>query len=164
MLTATIIGLVINITQLAQANDSGSLGLTLRNLPAFLKTGNAPEITEIKCGPIKSFTVPNLGILKVRLVYKEEKNIYDLYKPYNTAETVAYEASSEDKKLTGVLDFYGTDSNKPLEFTINGQFLEIKHKYGTHDVSILRLFSVPSAEYDASRFYPGSFPCKDEMD
>lgn len=120
------------------------------------------ETTEVKCGPASSIDVEGLGQLKVRRVYQMSRGLLTGYRSKLTSQTIAYQAESDSGVVSGVLDFYDGSAKRPIQVDLsdNGRYLIINHKHGTHEVPILRLFTSPSATYDASPFYPRTLPCE----
>ncbi len=139
---------------------------TLKNIPnVILHTGPVEEDSVVKCDDVKTFEFPQ-GVLKVRHMYIEERTVYNGYVPENTSHTVAYQFEPKSgTKETGVLDFYGVTENKPLEIGLRGKFLEITHGYGSHDIPLELFFAGNTSAFgfEATPYYPGKSPCKDEM-
>lgn len=121
------------------------------------------DTDNIKCEAVQTFNIANYGILKVRYMYHEVRTIYNWYRPYKTLETFAYEASANGQITRGVLDFYSGDATHPLTVEEAGKYLLISHKYGTHMIPYDNLFIGYDVTHDATKYYPGWIPCRDEM-
>jgi hypothetical protein len=117
---------------------------------------------EVKCGPVVSIKRTNLqelGELKLRIVYREVRNPYTHLQKTITQQTIAYETFPNGKRVAGVLDFYQFESDRPIVIYADGDYLVIKHKYGTHMTPLLGLYSSPAPAFEATRFFNSENPC-----
>ena len=122
------------------------------------------DFKTVKCGEIQTFDLPQ-GKLQVRSIYTEERVIFNGYRIFADLKTAAWAFDINGKRMTGVLDFYGFDQNHPLKISIVGNFLEIKHTHGTHNIPLTEFFdgSVVTFGHEAQRYYRDTNACQDEM-
>lgn len=117
----------------------------------------------VKCGPyvtLERTNLKELGPLKLRVVYREIRNPYTHFKKVITNQTIAYETHPNGKRVAGVLDFYTFEDDRPLLLYADGDYLVIKHKYGTHMTPLIGLYSSPAPAFEATRFYNSENPCE----
>jgi hypothetical protein len=119
--------------------------------------------SEVKCGPVVSFQRADLkevGPIHLRLVYREIRNPYTRFRKVRANQTIAFETFPNGQRVSGFLDFYQFDADRLPIIFLDGEYLVIRHKYGTHMVPIDSLYTFPSPTFEATRFYNSENACK----